>query len=169
MLLPGDPEVRLTSTIGDRVAGDFLQQFKWPWLTAPSGKAVDYSVIASASQNANDKVYANASSEGWCALHDGHTGDFVAFGYPPEKLPFVGVCLNHGGWPFDGARGYWAALEPCTSFPDNLDQAIALDKHATLAPHSAVEWLLTLHVGQAQSAEAVRQQVRSKYSALASD
>ena len=161
VVLPDEPQVRLTFALGNRVAGDFLQMFQWPWLSAPSGERVNYSLIGSAALNANDKLYADAPAEGWCALHDVQTGDFIAFSFPPEKLPFVGICINHGGWPFDGVKGYWVALEPCTSLPDELDQAIARNKNAVLAPHSTTEWSLTLHVGQAHSVDAIRQLVNA--------
>jgi hypothetical protein len=159
-LLPGTPDMRLVFTLGDRVSGRFLECFQWPWLRAPSGDAIDYSAIGSPSLAANDKVFADAPSEGWCALRDTHTGDYVALSFSPEKLPLVGICINHGGWPSEGVKGFWVALEPCTSYPDALDQAIAQGKHTTLAAHGSADWDLTLQIGQAANDEVVRSAVR---------
>lgn len=154
ILLPGLPQARLVFAIGDRVAGAFLESYTWPHLRAPSGEAIDYSVVGARTVAANDKVYADA--EGWCALHDPRTGDFVALSFSPDDIPLIGVCVNHCGWPLDGVRGYWVALEPCTSYPDPLDEAMRYKKNATIPARSSVEWSLTLHIGQANSADEVQ-------------
>ncbi len=159
VLLPGEPEVRFTFALGNRIRGDFLQPYRWPWLCAPSGEPVDYSLVGSPSLAANDKVYANSPGDGWCALHYAETGDFVAVGFMPERIPFVGICINHGGWPFEGAKGFWIALEPCVGCPDGLDEAVVRHEHATLPAYGNAEWSLTLCVGQADSADAIRRSV----------
>ncbi len=166
ILLPGEPEVRLTFALGNRVNGDFLQNFRWPWLCAPDGETVDYSLIGSPDLKANDKVYANAPAEGWCALHEPQSGDFIALGFPPDKIPLVGVCIDHGGWPFEGQAGYWVALEPCTGLPDPLDQAIAQREYATLPANGCAEWSLALHIGQADSADQISQLMSAESRAL---
>jgi hypothetical protein len=158
ILLPGQPEAHFVFAIGDRVGGEFLESYQWPWVGTPSGELVDYSLIGSPALAANDKVYADMGDEGWCALH-AQSGDFIGFRFSPEKLPYLGICINHGGWPFEGQKGFWVALEPCTGYPDPLDQVVALQKHAVLKGYSSVEWSLTMVLGQAHSAEAVRQQM----------
>ncbi|MBC7814546.1 MAG: DUF5107 domain-containing protein [Burkholderiales bacterium] len=157
ILLPGQPETRFVFAIGDRIGGEFLETHRWPWMRTPSGDPVDYSVIGSPSLAANDKVYADVGDAGWCALHHPESGDFIGFRFSPEKLPYLGICINHGAYPFEGVKGFWVALEPCTGYPDPLDQVIALQKHATLKGRGSAEWSLTLLLGQADSDEAVRQ------------
>lgn len=155
IVLPGNPDVRFTFALGERIAGEELQKFRWPWLRNPAGEAVDYSLIGSAALAANDKVYADAPAEGWCALYHPHAGDFVALRFSATQIPYLGICIDHGGWPFEGVAGYWVALEPCTGYPDRLDQAVARHAYMTLAGHGSVEWTLGIQVGQADSAEAV--------------
>ncbi|MBX3062996.1 MAG: DUF5107 domain-containing protein [Anaerolineae bacterium] len=157
IVLPSDPEVRFAFALGNRISGEFLQKYRWSMLPEPSGGLVDYSLIGSVALDANDKVYANAPAEGWCALHEPQSGDFLAILFSPEKTPFVGICIDHGGWPFEGIPGYWVALEPCTGCPDRLDQAIAGDEHKTLAGYGSAEWSLRVHLGQADSAETISQ------------
>jgi len=155
VLLPGAPAMRLTHAIGKRVGGELLHTYTWPWLPGPSGAPVDYSRIGSPALDANDKIYADTPADGWCALWDPRSGAYVGFTLSAAEIPFVGVCINHGGWPLTGAKGFWVAIEPCTGWPDRLDDATAVGAHATLAGWNSREWSLGLHLGQASSAEEV--------------
>ena len=157
IVLPGTPEARFVFALGGRVGGEMLQAYRWPWVGTPDGALLDYSLIGPPTLKANDKVYAD--SQGWCALHDPASGDYVAFSFSSEALPYVGICINHGGWPGEGVPGYWVALEPCTGYPDPLDEVMALGKHRTLGAHAIAEWSMTLHVGSAEHAEAIGSQL----------
>ncbi len=148
IIFPSQPQVRLTFALGDRVQGELLQEYTWPWLQAPNGIPLDYSLIGTPDLNANDKVYANAPPEGWCGLYQPQTGEYLALTFLPEQVPFVGVCINHGGWPFSGVRGYWVALEPCTGYPDRLDHAIEQAVHRILPAYGQAEWTIGLYLGQ---------------------
>ena len=152
ILLPGSSTLRLNHAIGNRVRGDTLQEYTWPWVAGPAGEPVDYSLVGASSLNANDKVFADTPADGWCALYRPESGECVAFAMSPQEVPFVGVCVNHGGWPFSGARGYWVALEPCTGWPDRLDDAIRRGAHRVLPPGASREWSLSLLLGRADSA-----------------
>ncbi len=159
ILLPDHPDARLVFALGNRVAGDLQETYRWPWLRTPAGEMLDYSRIGSPALAANDKVYVDVGDEGWCALYDPTTGDFVGFRFAPELIPYLGICVNHGAYPFEGAKGFWVALEPCTGYPDALSDVIALQKHATVKSRSSVSWSLALHVGQADSVAEVRRQL----------
>jgi hypothetical protein len=155
IVLPSQPDMRFIFAAGNRVAGEALQKYRWPWLSSPSGDPVDYSMIGSPALCANDKVVTDAPAEGWCALYQPHTRDFVALRFAAEEIPYLGICINHASWPFEGVAGYWVALEPCTGYPDRLDQAIAQHAYKTLSAHSSTQWTLGLQVGQAATADAI--------------
>ncbi len=155
ILLPGTPRMRLNHVIGDRIRGEILQEYTWPWLPGPSGKPVDYRLIGTPDLHANDKVFVDAPVEGWCALYRPHSGEFVGLTFAPGEVPFIGVCVNHGGWPFTGARGFWVAIEPCTGWPDRLDQAVAQGTYATLRASMSMEWSIGLQLGRVDAAEEV--------------
>jgi hypothetical protein len=148
VLLPGTPRMRLTHTIGARIGGGILHEYTWPWLASPAGDPLDYSLIGTPDLNANDKIYADTPAEGWCALWNPRTGDYVGFTLRAEEVPFIGVCINHGGWPFCGAKGYWVAIEPCTGWPDRLDDATRAGEYGIVAASTSVEWSLGLRLGQ---------------------
>ncbi|MBA3945892.1 MAG: DUF5107 domain-containing protein [Herpetosiphonaceae bacterium] len=160
VLLPGTPPMRLSHVMGNRIGGVILNKYTWPWLPGPSGSQVDYSIIASPDLDANDKIYANTPAEGWCALWNPRNQEYVGFTLSPAEVPFVGVCINHGGWPPTGAKGFWVAIEPCTGWPDRLDEATKLGAHATLDRWNSIEWSLGLHLGQAIDVAEVGQHFR---------
>ena len=152
VLLPGEPKMRLTYARGARIGGQLLQEYEWPWLDSPDGAPLDYGLIGSPSLNANDKVYADTPAEGWCVLFIPQRREFVAFTLSASETPFIGICINHGGWPPTGAQAYWVAIEPCTGWPDCLDEA-AQGAHTTLDPWASATWSLGLRLGQASTAE----------------
>ena len=68
--------------------------------------------------------------------------------FPVERVPYVGLSINLGGWPVDRPAYYNLGLEPCNGYPDRLDLAIASGDCAVAAPGERLEWQLDLHVGR---------------------
>jgi len=162
ILLPGTPNMRLQHVIGERgISGDVGAKYTWPWLPSSSGHAVDYREIGSPALDANDKVVVDVPPEGWCALYRPHSGEYVGLTVSPKQIRFLGICVNHGGWPFTGARGFWVAVEPCTGWPDRLDQAIREGGFATLPAGQSVKWKLDLRIGRADTANDVGSQMET--------
>lgn len=153
ILVPGAPVARLAFATGDRVRQTPFEPFEWPWIPGPEGQLVDYSRIGPRSLGATDKVYVETADPGWCALYHPSSGQYVGFRMARSAAPYVGFCLNHGGWPFTPPQAYWAALEPCTGYPDPLDEIVRRGLHRTLAPRESAAWSLELVVGQAGVAE----------------
>lgn len=157
VLLPGTPRMRLTHAIGRRIGGRPVAEYTWPWVEGADGAPLDYSRIGSPALDANDKVYADTPPEGWCALYQPSSGEFVGFSLSAAEIPLIGVCINHGGWPFSGARAFWAAIEPCTGWPDRLDDATKAGAYGTLGGWETTEWTLGLRLGTAAGEDQVAQ------------
>jgi hypothetical protein len=79
-------------------------------------------------------------TEGWCALKDSSTGDTVGMSYPVDKLPYLGIWVNEGGY----KDQYNVALEPCTGALDRLDIAKQWKKVSTLKAKSEFSWYLNM-------------------------
>jgi hypothetical protein len=116
--------------------------------TDASGEAVDLSVIASGVLGFADKLYTTRLPEGWCALYDPESGDFVAFTFSPEQVPYVGVWINQGGWPLEGEPSFNVALEPCMGYPDRLDIAVLRDEVTAVPAKGTLSWRLKLRAGR---------------------
>ena len=151
------PNVRVLLPEGVKVRVDWSRDFRlgplctehtWPVTIDSQGDEVDLSVIGSGRQGFADKFYTTRLVEGWCALHDPESGDFVAFSFSPEEVPFVGVWINQGGWPLEGTASFNAALEPCTGYPDRLDIAAVRNEVGSVPAKGTLEWSLKLLAGR---------------------
>lgn len=137
LTIPG--RVRGTATFALRGRIAVGQEFQWPLVPSPSGGNVDYSRLGPTAIAENDKVYVAAPVEGWCALEHPSWGERLKIWFSPEDLPWLGVCINHAGWP-ESHPGYWIAVEPSTSREDLLDRAIASGSAREVAPGASWNW-----------------------------
>jgi hypothetical protein len=149
--LPEGVKVRVDWSKDGRL-GDLLTEHDWPLTHDCIGNAVDLSLILSEEVRLVDKLYTTRLPQGWCALHEPTSGMYLAFVFSPEKIPYVGLSINMGGWPVDKsgqAPGYYnLGLEPCNGYPDRLDYAIARGVCQVLPADSRAEWDLLFKVGQ---------------------
>jgi hypothetical protein len=146
--LPPDVRVRVDWSRDERL-GRPLDEHAWPHTTDRAGQAVDLSLILPPDVCRVDKLYTTRLREGWCALHDEATGQYTAFLFSPETIPYVGLSINLGGWPVDGPGYYNLGLEPCLGFPDRLDLAIEHGAHAVAQPGECLTWQLDMCAGTA--------------------
>jgi hypothetical protein len=149
--LPEGVKVRVDWSKDGRL-GDLLGEHDWPLTHDCTGNAVDLSLILSEEARLVDKLYTTRLTQGWCALHEPSSDMYLAFVFSPEKIPYVGLSINMGGWPVDESGklpGYYnLGLEPCNGYPDRLDYAIARGVCQVLLAGSRVEWDLLFKVGQ---------------------
>ena len=74
--------------------------------------------------------YATDLSAGWYAVEYPHRGIGVLFEFPLDLCPYLWLWLSYGGW-----RGYYlAVVEPWTSHPVTLSEAVAAGTHRVLTP-----------------------------------
>lgn len=149
VLIPGHPRGRIVFAGGGRVTDS--GEIRWPQVPTPAGGWLDYGVVCGTELVANDKVCVETPTDCWCALFDPERERFCGLRVEPDEAPFIAVCINHGWWPFTGRRGFWVALEPCTGFPDRLDEAAAAGRGRTIEGGESVGWTMDLVVGSAGS------------------
>jgi hypothetical protein len=145
--LPAETRVRVDWSKFDRL-GDLLDEHPWPLIRDRAGNEVDLSLILGPETGLVDKLYTTRLDEGWCAVHDPADGFFAAMRFPPERVPYVGLSINLGGWPVDKPGYYNLGLEPCNGYPDRLDVAIARGDCAVALPGGRLEWWLELQMGR---------------------
>ena len=131
--------------------GPLLSEHQWPHTRDSAGRDVDLSVLGPASQHEADKLYSTRVQEGWAALHDGISDQWLAFTFDPAEVPLVGFWANRGGWP-PGDPSFNLALEPCSGFPDRLDIAVPRGEFQTVPPEDDLSWRLNVHVGRGAEA-----------------
>jgi galactose mutarotase-like enzyme len=104
------------------------QRYRWPILETPAGQ-VDMSLTPTPG-NQSAGHYALDLTAGWFAVEypDRQSGALIEF--PLEVCPNLWLWLSYGGW-----RGYYlAVIEPWTSVPVTLSEAVAAGTSRVLEP-----------------------------------
>ncbi|HXE15339.1 MAG TPA: hypothetical protein VN633_24655 [Bryobacteraceae bacterium] len=108
--------------------GEPGQRYEWP-LIKTRGDSVDMSRVEPPGKLSTGH-YATDLTAGWYALEypDRQTG--LLFEFPLDVCPYLWLWLSYGGW-----RGHYVAvIEPWTSCPVTLSEAIIAKTHRTLSP-----------------------------------
>jgi len=112
--------------------------FMWP-LARGEHSETDLRAIRPASSKEVYFLYGHGHQEGWFAITDPARKFSMGFTFSPEVFRSCWLFASYGGW-----RGYHALLvEPCTSYPQLLEDAIRHGRASTLAPGAAFQTTLT--------------------------
>jgi hypothetical protein len=105
------------------------QRYAWPRLETPEG-VVDMSRVQGIEARVAAGHYAVDLEAGWYAVEDAPTGGGFLLKFPLAECPYLWMWLVYGGW-----RGYHHIIvEPWTSYPNKLTDAVRQGTHRTLAP-----------------------------------
>ena len=154
MLLPTATRVRTEFSDHGRL-GEMGKLHDWPVTRDAEGTQVDLSVVRSVEANTHDKLNTAGLTEGWCAVHDPETEEYLAYSFSLEEIPYVGVWLIQGGWPLEGEPYLVGGFEPCTGYPGPLDSAMAWGACSTLPGRGKLKWTLTMQIGREDEADLV--------------
>jgi galactose mutarotase-like enzyme len=82
------------------------------------------------------KLFAYPLSEGFCAIHNRHTGEQLDLQWSPSENNALGLWLTRGGW-----HGYHHfAMEPSNADGDALTAAAARNHCGVVAPGGSAAW-----------------------------
>lgn len=138
ILVPGSSPVHAVFALNGRIAVPGAPH-PWPCVPNENGEDLDYSMIGPRELNENDKVYVQTPREGWCCLEHPSWKERLELRVPPNRLPWIGICINHGGWPAE-APGYWVAIEPSTTCIDALDNSVRRGMFMEVGARDTSSW-----------------------------
>ena len=98
--------------------------------------------------------YCTDLAAGWYAVEDMETGEGFLLTFPLDLCPYLWLWLVYGGW-----RGYHHVIvEPWTSYPVHLAEAVRGGTHRKLAPGEkfAAEVRATIYTKNESCEEALR-------------
>lgn len=150
ILLPQGVRMRVEYSMSGRL-GPLLTEHPWPRTRDREGRELDLSQFGPPEQREADKLFSTPVPEGWAALHDGESDQWLAFTFDPAQVPLVGVWANRGGWPAERPC-YNLALEPCSGCPDRLDIAILRGEYRVVPAEGDLAWRLEVHLGRGREA-----------------
>jgi len=120
--------------------GKMGDMISWPEAADIKGNRVDISKIAGPCEGIMENFYTTKLKERWCAAINEAKQEAIAVTWQGEALPYLNLCTNTGMW----RDYYFAALEPVTGRPDNLEVAVNQWKdYATLKPKEKTTWKQT--------------------------
>ncbi len=125
------------------------RQVRWPLLK--NDKATrDLSVGAAAESGTAEMLYTRKLAKGRCGLFRQQHGQGVIVSFDTSRLPYLGMWLCYGGWPFSGAepKQVAVALEPTTAPCNTLSEAERSGFAISLAPEQSFEWNLQVELTQ---------------------
>ena len=112
------------------------QDTNWPFVRGRSGKTIDLSRLPSPEVRSHDLAYLHGMTEGWYAVVNARVGVGFGLRWDPALFPFLWfwqVYRGGMGYPWYG-NTYTIALEPVSSFPPTLTEAIKANTQLTLVP-----------------------------------
>lgn len=89
------------------------------------------------------KVFAAPVSEGFVAINNLATGDYLKFGWDPLENNTLGLWLTRGGW--HGHHHF--ALEPMNADTDSLVEAVERKRSGVVDAFGTASWRLSVRIG----------------------
>ena len=121
--------------------GKMGEEITWPECVDIKGERVDVGKIRGPCEKTMENLYTARLKDRWCALINEAKQETIGFGFDGDALPYILICTNNTGW----RDYYFAAIEPVTGRPDNLDVAVNQWKDfATIKPKAKVNWKQTI-------------------------
>ncbi|MGG6309427.1 hypothetical protein [Paenibacillus macerans] len=139
----GDPaEIEVSYSEGGRL-GQFGDKQPWPLAQTADGVTVDLSIVEPNVGRFAEKYYFTGQLRaGFAGLRDPETGEALTFAYPVDRVPYLAVWANYGG--FGG--NYHLALEPATGRMDDLAHAVRQGEAAVVPPGGMYRWHLEVNM-----------------------
>ena len=121
--------------------GKMGDEITWPECVDNKGERVDVGKIRTPCEKTTENLYTGRLKQRWSALINEARQEAIGFRFDGDALPYILICTNNTGW----RNYYFAAIEPVTGRPDNLDVAVnQWQDYATLKPKTKVNWKQTI-------------------------
>lgn len=119
--------------------GNYGDEFPWPRFIAANGAERDLRQIQPKTvKNAEKYFIKGKMPQGFCGLTFPQSNFSLFLSFPPEKVPYLGILPNEGGW----QDLYNIFLEPGTASLDRLDVAKLHKEYSTVKANSTYVWHL---------------------------
>ena len=133
----------IINSISGPVLKEYGKIYDFPLAELEDGSLVDLSKIREKNSYGYQKYYFKSKvKEGWSKINHEKEGISITMRYPKEKVPYLGVWINEGGW----GNQYNIALEPSTGAMDRIDMSKAWKMNSILKPYEISKWYLEIIV-----------------------
>jgi len=142
ILVPHEMNTIVVSYSQDDRLGQRGDLQKWP---IPYGEQeqIRLNVVEAATARTAEKYYfLGELPEGMASLLDPVTGEQLTMLFPQDKVPYLSIWSNAGGY----LGQYHVAIEPATGFLDDLTYAMERKSAAIVEAHGTYEWFLEIEL-----------------------
>jgi hypothetical protein len=155
IILPNGVNKVITDISFDGRLGKYGEEHTWPYFIDKDGKEQILNVIRPKSVKNADKYFIKGKMpQGWCALKYSKSNIILAFSFPVDKVPYLSILLNEGGWD----NLYNIFIEPCTASFDRLDVAKLRDEYSSINGNSKFSWHLNLTISETKDFERISEE-----------
>ncbi len=123
--------------------GEYADEFVYPAFTDARGVKRDMSRVGEVDGNCEKFYFKDRLTQGSCRLCY-PDGLIVEVGFPADRVPFLGILINTGG--FRNICNVF--IEPCTAPFDRPDVARLMGKGSVVPAKSAVRWHMDLRIAK---------------------
>ncbi|MBI9101583.1 MAG: DUF4432 family protein [Spirochaetales bacterium] len=141
-LLPPKGSIEILNALEGKL-GKVGDTHNFPKTLNRNKKKIDLSIIPEKNPEGMQKYYfKDRVKEGICSLHNPQDGMSINLEWNPEKLPYLGIWVNEGGW----ANQFNIGIEPATAGMDSPTAGRKYGMESILKPYSSFEWSLDISV-----------------------
>lgn len=132
---------KIVNAVPGPTLGGYGERMDFPVARRADGKEVRLDRVPARNTVGYQKYwFAEKVTEGWCMIRDDKSALTVGMAFPREKVPYLGMWLNEGGY----AGQFNIAPEPATAAMDRIDFAKSWGMGSVLPPGSRLEWHLVI-------------------------
>lgn len=151
--LAGHPTVTKEFGFGGRIGADDgpdgsggrWTEHRWPLVQGRNGVS-DLSRLDVDDPPVTDKVVVRGLLAGQVELVDPDCAESLVLSWDVSIVPYCGICINMGAWPFGDRPQSWVALEPSTGGTDRLDDADRRGEAMSVPPRGRAQWSVGLEI-----------------------
>jgi galactose mutarotase-like enzyme len=114
---------------------DSSHTYPWPVAIRNNGIKVDMSLVPPPSEATCSLHYVTELTDGWLRLRNQKDNVTLTMRFPKEIFSNIWLFLAYGGW----RSFYTAVIEPSTSYPHDLGEAIREGNCSSLDPGKTLE------------------------------
>ncbi|MHC4443722.1 MAG: aldose epimerase family protein [Planctomycetota bacterium] len=144
IVVPKDMTRIINSVPGNRL-GKYGEKHNFPIARLADGNEFNLALVPERNEKGYQKYFfLGKVTEGWCSLYDKVRKLKMTMEFPPEKVPYLGMWLNEGGF----ENQYNIAPEPATGAMDRIDMAKTWGMSSVLQPKESREWWLNILISK---------------------
>jgi galactose mutarotase-like enzyme len=132
---------KIVNAVPGKRLPDYGKTYDFPITQLADGSKFNLAVVPEKNDYGYQKYYfVGKVTEGWCIIYNPARKLNIGLSFPKEKVPYLGMWLNEGGW--DGQ--YNIAPEPATAAMDSITAAKLWQASSVLKAGQKIDWHLNI-------------------------